>query len=717
MREAPTEAQPRQLVSTVEARRDSKANSGAHHRPPIGIPPVGLDRVPVNGVGRTSLKRLGYGSWVARLDAADVAGAVGRRFSSLGLAGGRLRWVESHPAEGGRSVVVEAAADGSWRDITPETLDVRTRVHEFGGGACWYHGETVFVSDLADGRVHRIDESGSSPLTPAAEGPQSLRYADGCVSPDGTLVYCVREHHLTGAVKNEIVAFRADSSAAPHIVASGHDFYAAPRVAPSGRWLSWLTWDHPRMPWDGTQLWLCELGKGGLPIEVPRAVAGGVEESIVQPDWSPDGALHFCSDRTGWWNLHRVERNEVRELTRLNDGEIGGPAWWLGLVRYVFCEGGRIVCAVTRAASDTLEILEPDTGVMKSLGLDWTAYSPYGGLAAAGTRVAYAAASPIEPTTIVELDLETGREQRIRSATSEILDRASISLPRRIEYPAEDGGRAHAFYYPPTSADFVGPPGERPPLRVVCHGGPTFHTAPQLDLPTQYFTQRGIAVVHVNYRGSSGFGRAYRRLLDGRWGVTDWRDCVAAATHLATIGEIDPARTWVEGFSAGGYIVLCAMAFAPRAFAAGVSYYGISDVAAFASRTHKLESRYCETLVGSTEDEALYKDRSPLHSAARIERPLLLFQGLDDTMVLPEQTASMVAALENSGVTHASLLFPDEGHGFTRLENISRAFEATLSFIGQVLGFEPAGPIETIRLAEESSASADRGTLDLEVGR
>ncbi|MDE3191492.1 MAG: S9 family peptidase [Acidobacteriota bacterium] len=615
-----------------------------------------------------------YGTWPGALDARTVARAGGRRFSTVGIIGARVRWSEARAEEGGRVVVVDSAAG----DLTPSGANARTRVHEYGGGAVWYHGDSVFHSEFADSRLYRD----GTPITPEPPEPHALRYADGVVTPDGSTIICVRERHERGAVVNELVSLPADGSSEPTVIQSGHDFYMAPRLDPAGGRLAWLAWDHPNMPWDGTYLYV----DGAV-------VAGGPDESVIDPQWSPDGALHWCSDRTGWWNLYR----EGEALTSLDDSEIGGPAWVFGTMRYAFLAEGRIVCVVTRRASDALHVLED--GALRDLGLGWTSFSSTA-LAADGSRVVFSAGSPTEPATLVSYDVDAGREDVLRRSLEIGLDPATISVPRAIEFPTGDGVNAHAFYYPPANPGFDGPADESPPLQVTAHGGPTAHVSPHLDLEVQYWTQRGIGVVDVNYRGSTGYGRAYRRLLNGRWGEIDWADCVSAAAHLAEAGETDAARTWVEGGSAGGYVVLCALVFDPEAFAAGVSYFGVADAEALALDTHKFESRYLDSMIGPYPERAdLYRARSPVHFVDRLERPLLLLQGLDDKVVPPAQAEAMVEVLERKGIPYGYLAFEGEGHGFRQEENVVRSLEATLSFAGQVFGFEPDDDIEPLELS------------------
>ena len=615
-----------------------------------------------------------YGTWPSALDARAVARAGGKRFGCLAVGGDRVRWCESRADDGGRVVVVDSAVG----DVTPPGSNARTRAHEYGGGAVWYHGDTVFHSEFADSRLYRDGK----PITPEPRSPHSLRYADGVVTPDGSTIVCVRERHEVADVINELVSFPADGSGEPEVVAGGHDFYMAPRFDPAGERLAWIAWNHPNMPWDGTTLYV-----DGIPV------AGGPDESVIDPRWSPDGVLHYCSDRTGWWNLYR----DGEAVTTLRDSEIGFAAWTFGMSRYAFLGDGRIVCVVTRRAVDSLCLL--DGGKPKDLGLAWTSYSA-SAIASDGDCVAFAAASPVRSSTLVLYDVDRSSEAVVRTSGDVSMDARSISVPRAIEFRTTGGATAHAFYYPPAGAGLEGPPGDAPPLCVHCHGGPTSHRSPHLDLETQYFTQRGIGVVDVNYRGSTGYGREYRRLLNGRWGEIDWQDCVSASQHLAREGDADPRQTWVEGGSAGGYVVLCALVFDPEAFAAGVSYFGVADAEALATGTHKFESRYLDSMIGPYPERAdLYRERSPVHFVDRLERPLLLLQGLDDEVVPPSQAEMMVDVLEHKGIPYAYIAFAGEGHGFRREDSVVRSLEATLSFVGQVFGFEPAGDIEPLVLS------------------
>jgi dipeptidyl aminopeptidase/acylaminoacyl peptidase len=614
--------------------------------------------------------RAPFGSWTSPIAAAAVARA-GVRLSEPALGeDGSAWWLERRPLEGGRTVIVR---DGE--EVTPLEFNVRTTVHEYGGGAWLLDGETVFFSHWDDQRLYRRDPGGSPvPITP--EGP--YRYADGRALPDGSAIVCVRETHGDGEPVNEVVRIPLDGGA-PEPIASGRDFYASPRPSPDGRVLCWLCWDHPNMPWDGCELWVGE-----------RRVAGGADESIWQPDWSPAGELHWVSDRTGWWNLY----SEGGQLTD-ERAELGMPQWQFGGATYAFLDDGAVACIRIERAVARLHLLR--AGRLEDVGLPYTSFG-YPCLRARGERLIFVAASPEQEQAVVTWSEADGATE-LRRASDEPLDRALVSIPRAIEFESAGGRRAHAFYYPPANPNFEGPEGERPPVIVQIHGGPTAHAEPELDPTVLYWTSRGVGVVDVNYGGSTGFGREYRNLLRGAWGIVDVEDCIAAAHHLAAEGEVDGRRLAIHGGSAGGYTTLCALAFHPDAFAAGASYYGVADAATLARDTHKFESRYLDRLIGPwPEAEELYRERSPIHFADRIRAPVLLLQGLEDEVVPPSQAEEMAAALRRSGVPHTVLMFEGEQHGFRRAETIIRSLEAELSFYGQVFRFEPADEIDEVQL-------------------
>ncbi|HEX2708872.1 MAG TPA: S9 family peptidase [Solirubrobacterales bacterium] len=635
-----------------------------------------------------------YGSWRSPIDPTLVARA-GRRLGATSIAeDDAVWWAEGRPTDGGRVVLMRRPDGGGAEEVTPGGFYVRTRVHEYGGGAWHLAGpDLVLFVNFADQRLYR-QRLGEAPVAITAEPETSgaLRYADCRVTPDNRTVICVREVHGEGEAENQIVSLPIDGGAEPTVLASGRDFYSFPRISPDGVQLAWTCWDHPNMPWDGTELWLAPLGDSGD----ARLLAGGAAESIFQPEWNPEGRLHFVSDRNGWWNLYRAEGSAVEQLSD-EEADMAHPQWLFGGSTYAFLADGTIACVRCAGGEERLFALDPGAWGLRDLGLPFTSFG-YPSLSAAGAKLAFAAASPESETAIVLLDTASGGIETVRAASEETVDPAYVSVPRAIEFPTSGDETAHGFYYPPANADFAGPPGERPPLIVQSHGGPTSHATPALDREFAFWTSRGFGVVDVNYRGSSGYGRAYRERLRGAWGVVDTEDCVAAARFLAETGEVDGERLAIRGGSAGGYATLCALVFHDD-FAAGASYYGVADTETLARDTHKFESRYLDGLIGPYPERAdLYRSRSPIHFVERLRAPVILFQGLEDEVVPPSQAETMVAALKANGVPHAYLAFEGEQHGFRRSETEIRCLEAELYFYGRILDFEPADDLDPVEI-------------------
>jgi len=615
-----------------------------------------------------------YGAWASPISI-EQAASTGDPFFGYTIVDfddDGLLWLEPRPAQAGRSAIVRNGAE-----LTPQAFDARTRVHEYGGGAVWTGDGAIFASSFADGRVYRVEDGTPRPLTPEPPQPNELRYADGFVA-DGRVI-CVRESHGAEIV-NELVSFPVDGGE-PEVVHRGRDFYGAPRVGPDGR-LAYLAWDHPLLPFIGAELWVDD-----------ERVAGGADEAVFQPEWGTDGVLHWVSDAgDGWWNLYRDgERLTAREL------ELGYPFWIFGLRTYAFLENGRIACTLIEHGLHSFAVLEPKTGELERLDLPFTASMPY--VKAHGNRFAVLAGTPTEPAGIHVIDSETGSHETVVQQNTPPIEPASISEGRPIEF-ASNGRTAHAFFYPPTNADYEAPDGERPPLRVLIHGGPTSQAKLAFHVFTQFYTSRGWAVVDVNYGGSTGFGRPYRELLEHQWGVVDIQDCVAVARHLAELGEVDADRCSIAGGSAGGFTTLLALGVSD-VFAAGVSSFGVTDLVTFAETTHKFESRYMDWLLGPL-PEALdvYRERSPVAHADHIDAPVLIAQGLDDKVVPPAQAEQIVEALERNNVPHLYIPLEGEGHGFRRRESAIRLVSIILSFFGQVFGFEPADPIERIQIKD-----------------
>ena len=624
-----------------------------------------------------------YGSWPSPITAdALVAGAAA--IDEVRVDGADIWWAESRPDQGGR-VAVLRWREGATTEITPPEANVRTLVHEYGGGSWTVADRCLYWVDFGDQILRRTDEGGATALlTPAPEVPRGDRYADLAVTPDGRWVLCVRERHGSGSEPaNELVAVAADGSGTVAVLASGADFYSSPRPSPTGDRLAWIQWNHPDMPWDDTQLWVAPFADGVVgPAE---HVAGFGDEAVVQPEWDPAGVLHHLSDRSDRWWLYRVGDDTP---VAAPPGDIGMPPWVFGMSRYAFTDRGEVVAVHREGGIDRL------AGAAE--------YTSIGSVCVRGDEPVFVGASWSAESAVVAGD------RVIRAPRDLGLDDAYLASPELLSFATTGGATAHALYYAPANPGYEAPPGERPPLMVLAHGGPTSEARRELNLGVRFWTSRGIGVVDVDYRGSSGYGRAYRRALDGGWGVLDVDDCIAAADHLVERGDIDGSRILIRGGSAGGYTVLCALAFHDR-FAAGGCRYGIADLEALAADTHKFESRYLDRLVGPyPAARDTYRDRSPIHHVDRFATPMIVLQGSEDAIVPPAQSRMIVDALSAKGVPVAYLEFEGEQHGFRVADNIVRALEAELWFYGRVLGFDVADAIEPVEIVGDVGPPSDR---------
>ncbi len=637
----------------------------------------------------TAPREAPYGSWTSPITSGlIVASTIVLR--EPWLDGTEVYWQELWPAEGGRVVLVRRAADGSTEDINPAPFNARTRVHEYGGGAVVIDMGTVFFANFADQRLYR-GRQGTPPVR--VTHVEGMRYANAVVDRERGRLICVREDHTKAGREaiNTIVAIDLDTGAETVLV-TGSDFYAAPRLSARSR-LCWLEWNHPNMPWDGCALYVAAVQPDGSLAE-PTLVAGGPAESIVQPEWSADGTLYFASDRTGWWNLYRW-RGDAPESLVPRAAEFAGPAWQHGMRWYAIESADRIICTYSANGRARLATLGTDKGTLTDID---TPYTSFTGIHARDGRAIFIGASPTRSEELVSVDLATGKVDVLRRSTSIELDPRYVSVPETIEFPTEDGLTAWAHYYPPRNADFAAPDGELPPLVVFSHGGPTSESPAVLGLAKQFLTSRGFAVLDVNYGGSSGYGRAYRERLNGRWGIVDVDDCANAARHLADQGLADPDRLAIRGGSAGGFTTLAALTFRD-VFSAGASHFGVSDLELLAKETHKFESRYLDGLIGPyPQARAAYVERSPIHHVERLTCPLIFFQGLEDAVVPPNQAETMVAALRAKGVPVAYVPLEGEQHGFRIAANIKRSFDAELYFYGRIFGFGPAGAIEPVEI-------------------
>ena len=661
-----------------------------------------------------------YGSWRSPITA-DLLAKTGVSLSHVRVSGDDVLWVEGRPQEAGRAVIVRRSPNGTVEDLIGKEFNARSRVHEYGGGAVFVHAGVVFFTNFADQRVYRfVPGESPHPIVPESSPAGSVRYADLHTNDSHELLFGVRESHKKdGEPSNDLVCLCPQGSKPPHAVAQGNDFYSNPRVNPDGSKLAWLAWDHPNMPWDGSELWVADLSSDGE-LTNQRRVAGGETESIFQPEWSPEGVLHFVSDRNGWWNLYALTQDEEKgdpgssavALAPI-EGEFGYAQWVFGMSRYTFVaapskEGGsssQLICSYSHGGVDYLgRIIDgPDGRAIETFDLPYTSYhwcelqaQPQ---SSDGNWVVVMASSPKTGAVIVRLNVDSGELQTLKRSIDFDFDPGYISRPQPIEFPTDGGKTAHAFFFPPANKDFIGPKSERPPLIVLSHGGPTSRASMDLSMKVQYWTSRGFAVVDVNYGGSIGFGREYRERLNGQWGVVDTADCVNAARSLLKAGRVDGDRMAIRGGSAGGYTTLCALVF-HDVFSAGASHYGVADLTALFEETHKFESRYTDRLIGPyPESKKLYDELSPIHHADQLSCPVILFQGLEDKVVPPAQAEAMVEALESKGLPYAYLAFEGEGHGFRRAETVKRVTEGELYFYSKVFGFDLAEEVEPITIS------------------
>jgi dipeptidyl aminopeptidase/acylaminoacyl peptidase len=649
---------------------------------------------PVNADG--GRREAPFGSWPSPFPIELLArGAI--TFGEIGAANGLRWWLEGRAEENGRQVLVRRELDGSLTRLTPEGFNTRCRVHEYGGGAYLLDGELIVVSDFASGRLQRVDAPGVlEPLTPA---DRVWRFADLSLDRPRNRILAIREDHEPatlarhGEAENAVVAIDLADGAVT-VLAEGADFFSSPRLSPDGRRLAWLRWSHPNLPWDGTELVLADLDEAGTPVNA-RVVAGSPSDWIAQPRWSPAGVLHFVAEPDGWMNLMRLGKDgSVERAAAPIEAEFAFPDWAFAFSNYRFTADGTIVAVGRGGGRDRLYRIAAD-GTATPLELPFSEISY---VAIDGGSVVFRAAATDRPWAILELDLASGAMTVLRRSIALEYEPADASIGELVEFPTDGDRTAFGILYRPASRTSSGPAAELPPLIVTSHGGPTAEASTAFAVLTQLFTSRGFAVLDVDYGGSTGYGRDYRKRLEGEWGVVDLADCVAGARWLAAEGIVDGERLAIRGGSASGYTTLCAMTFSD-AFSAGTSYYGIGDLETFAAQTHKFESRYLDRLIGPyPERKDLYHDRSPLNYTERISCPVLILQGADDRIVPPAQAEQIVDALWERRLPHAYVLFPGEDHGFRSAANLIRSFETELSFYGQVFGFEPADPIEPIEV-------------------
>jgi dipeptidyl aminopeptidase/acylaminoacyl peptidase len=620
-----------------------------------------------------------------------------RNLSSLAVDDGQLYWLESRPEEGGRTTIMRWRAGGQPEEILPAPWNARTRVQEYGGGALLVAAGTIWFSNYADQRLYRLVPGQSpKPVTPKAE----LRYAGCALDRLRSRLLCIREdHRAPGEPRNTLVALPLDKESAGEILFDDSDFVSAPQLSPDGSKIAFTSWDHPNMPWDDTTLWSAGFNANGTLAGLTRHNSDG-GEAVINPQWSPQGQLYAISDRDNWWKIYRVTKRQFSAVDgAIDQTETGGPAWGIGQDYYHFLKDGRIAAMVMQGGPRYAAILDPEKGKVTPLAL---ASAEVLDILPVADQLFIINAYTDRPEALVATDLQGNTLNSIRTATDARLDPKLVPQYQLVSFTTSGGATAHGIYLPPTNPETSAPAGDRPPLLVTVHGGPTAATSPAFDREQLYWTSRGFAILDLNYRGSTGFGRDYRQALYGEWGVADVDDAVAGALWLADQGLADPDRLLIRGGSAGGYTTLAALSFHDT-FAAGTSYYGVSDIEALAQDTHKFESRYLDQLIGPyPERRDLYRQRSPIHHLDGFSAPLLLLQGLDDPVVPPNQSEMIFAALKSRGLPTAYLAFEGEAHGFRKAENRIRSLEAELYFYGRVLDIPiadklPEIPIENLQ--------------------
>lgn len=639
----------------------------------------------------TASKTASFGSWKSPITS-DLIVSETIRLGAVTLEGNNIYWLEGRPSEGGRYVLVRRTPDGKGEDVTPLNYNVRSRVHEYGGGSFLVANDAIYFSNDADSRLYRQTlDTEPQPLTVEAD----LRYSDMILDHNRDRLICVCEDHTNPKREpvNTLVAVNLELGTV-EVLASGHDFYSSPRLSPDGTKLAYLTWDHPAMPWDSTLLWITRINSDGSLGETEQ-IAGGVDCSVLQPEWSPDGRLYFVDERTGWWNLYR--RNETGEIESLceMDAEFGYPHWVFGLSNYAFVSAEEMICSYSQGGRWYLASLNTQTKELQSID---TPYAEIESLHATGDKIVFIGASPTEPTSVVQMDAKTHEIEVLQRSTNLEIDKGYLSQPELVEFPTDNHLTAYGWFYPPQNKDYTAPASEKPPLIVKSHGGPTAAASPSFSLKLQYWTSRGFAVLDVNYGGSIGYGREYRQRLDKQWGIVDVADCVNGAKYLAQQGRVEESKLAITGGSAGGYTTLAALTFT-NTFQAGASHYGVSDLETLATDTHKFESRYLDRLVGDyPKEKDVYVARSPIHSTEKLSCPAIFFQGLEDKIVPPSQAEAMVNALQAKGLPVAYVSFEGEQHGFRRAENIKRALDGEYYFYSRVFGFELAEDIEPVEI-------------------
>lgn len=632
-----------------------------------------------------------YGSWKSPVTAESLV-EKSLRLGQVSVDDNKVIWTEGRPSEKGRTALMEWSIDKGLNEVSQPEWDVRTRVHEYGGGAFHFKYGQRFYVDNRDQNLYKILRDGSRQLLTTNHEKQ--RFADADFDSKRKQVVMVMEDHSeSGEASNMLVSVSIDGTSETQVIAVGNDFFSNPRISPEGDQLLFLSWDHPNMPWDGTQLWLGDLDEYGNLTRIER-IAGDEDESVFQPQWDPNGDIYYISDHSGWWNIYRYSKGE-HTIVLKKEAEFGLPQWVFGMSTYAVTKTGELVASYMDLNGSALIRINLDTGMSEEIN---TPFSDIDQLCGSGDLIAFIGSSPHQPAAVVSLSLATEEINILRKSSETVLDDDNISCAELLSYESQSGEKTHAWYYAPQNAKYVGPDEEKPPLIVLSHGGPTANSNNAFKLPIQFWTTRGFAVVDVNYSGSTGYGREYRQRLNGNWGIRDVEDCAGAAEYLVHMGQVDSERLIIKGGSAGGYTTLAALAFT-NTFRAGASYYGVGDLELLAKDTHKFESRYLDQLVGTYPEEQLtYKDRSPINHVDRLDCPVIFLQGLDDPVVPPNQAEEMVQSLRNLGVPVAYIPFEGESHGFRQASTIIKAIQSEYYFYSKIFKIEASDSLEPIEI-------------------
>ncbi|PCI96001.1 peptidase [Candidatus Aerophobetes bacterium] len=627
-----------------------------------------------------------YGTWKSPLSP-DSLIQDSFRFSFMHVANERILFGEGRPKEKGRTALVEVGFNKKQKDLLPKEYNMRTQVHEYGGKSFTMHENAVYFVNLKDQDIYKIETDSTIHRITKQE---HFRFADLCVSPDGRFLFCVAESHESKKVENMLVRVCLSSNEI-EIIATGYDFYSSVVVSPDAKRIAWFSWNQPNMPWDETELFIADISdKKGL----TNVTLVATEASCIHPQFSKDNTLYFISDSSGYWNLYTYKEETIHPVYPI-DVEFGAPCWVFGMMRYVFLETGHIACIGTKKAVDSLYIIDPHS--KKIVRID-TPFTQFSDLYVSNDLLVFHAASPTQPSCIATYNLKNKEIHVLKEFSSCPLDIEDISIPVAISFPTEGGKTAYGFYYPPTNKNYLGLDDEKPPVIVNCHGGPSSHVSPVLQMKHLFYTTRGFGVFELNYSGSTGYGSEYRNRLKRNWGVVDLHDCENLARYLKKKGLVDPEKLIIKGGSAGGYSVLCALTYLDS-YKAGACYYGVADMEALAKDTHKFEAKYLDLIVGSyPKDKKTYIERSPIHHCEKLSCPIIFFQGTEDKCVPPEQSDMMVQALRDKKIPVSYLLFKGEGHGFRMAESIKASIEAELYFFSKIFNFTPADKLKKIKI-------------------